>query len=151
APAGSFVVAYTRDASATDQDVRAHRYIVSGGVVIDAGDFSVAGSAGSEDSPSVAMAPDGSFAIAYQSFSPATSNDIRLNRYAPSGALIASNVLVAGGPDAEQHPDIAIDNAGNAVVAYQEFIGGNIDVKARRVSSLGVVGGEINIRDTSRD
>src|SRR5262249_51345743 len=137
--------------SDTDQDVRAHRYTVSQGQVTDAGDFAVAASGTVEDSSSVAMAPNGSFSIAYQFLSPVTSNDIRLNRYSSSGAMIASGVIVANGPEAEQHPDIAIDNAGNAVVAYQKFIGGDFDIKARRVSSHGVVGAEINIRNTSRD
>jgi hypothetical protein len=151
---GSFVVSYTMDYSSTDQDVRAHRYTVTThGVVGDAGDFAVATSGQYEYAASVAMAPDGSFAIAYDAYSPSTGDDILLNRYSPTGAAIASGVVVAGSANTEQSPDIAMDNAGNAVIAYRESgpLNFDFDIRARRVSSTGVVGGEINVRSTSRD
>src|SRR5262249_19257038 len=48
-------------------------------------------------------------------------------------------------------PDVAMDNAGNAVVAYQKanFATGNQEVKAHRVSNTGVVGQEIAIDSDS--
>ena len=42
-----------------------------------------------------------------------------------------------------------MDNNGNAVVAYEALIGGDTDIKAKRVSSTGNLSGEINVRNTT--
>jgi hypothetical protein len=148
---GSFVVAYTLASSGTNEDIHAHRYTVTGGVVTDVGDFTVVSSGSNESRSSVAMAPSGAFDVAYQFAFSATDDDIRLNRYSAAGSLLASGVVVSGSGALEQAPDIAMDNAGNAVVVYQEQVGGDFDIKARRVSSSGVVGSEINVRASGLD
>ena len=151
---GSFVVSYTMDYSDTDWDVYAHRYTVAPhGEVSDAGSFPVATSGSYEYGASVAMAPDGSFAIAYNFVTPSNLGDVLLNRYSPSGVSIAPGVVVAGTADGESSPDIAMDSAGNAVIAYRKYDPNTheFDIKARRMSSSGAVGGEINVRSTSRD
>src|SRR5262249_38635072 len=144
----SFVVSYTVDTTATNQDVRAHRFTVANGVVTDAGDFAVAASAKSESQASVAMAPNGAFDIVYTFAAAGNDDDIRLNRYSSTGALIAANVSITSTGAEERAPDIAMDNAGNAVVVYQKLdvVNGDFDIKARRISSSGVVGSEINVR-----
>src|SRR5262249_4572906 len=96
ASSGSVVVSYTLDYSSTDQDVRAHRFTVSGSTFTDAGDFGVATSGlDDETSSSVAMAPDGSFAIAYQSTfnGKAADHDILISRFSPTGGVLASATI----------------------------------------------------------
>jgi hypothetical protein len=156
ASVGSFVVAYTENLSSTVQilEVRAHRYTVAGGIATDAGDFPVSNLAGfNESHPSVAMAPNGAFDIAYQFGFSATDDDIRLSRYSASGALLQSNVIIAGSGALEQNPDIAMDNAGNAVIVYQKFRSdlGRFTIEARRLSSSGVESAEIDVPSTQLD
>src|SRR5262249_29365419 len=128
-------------------DVRAHRYTITNGVLHDAGDFSVAASSTFDETrSSIAMAPNGAFDIAYQ-FSVSTSDEIALNRYSSTAQLLSS-ALVAQDPAAEQAPDVAMDKAGNAVVVYQKSNGADFDIKAKRVSTAGALGPELNIRNT---
>src|SRR5262249_17516001 len=70
--------------------------------------------------------------------------------YSSTGQLLSS-ALVAQDPAAEQAPDVAMDNGGNAVVVYQKFIGNDFDIKARRINTAGVLGPEFNIRSTGLD
>ena len=49
----------------------------------------------------------------------------------------------------ESQPSVSMDNAGNAVVAWQRVINGNADIMARRVSSAGILGAEMTIAATS--
>ena len=51
----------------------------------------------------------------------------------------------------DQTPSVSMDNSANAVVAYQRLVGYDWDIKARRVSNSGSVGGELNIRNTLAD
>jgi hypothetical protein len=78
----------------------------------------------------------------------AGDSDVLLARYsAAGGPLGTGNIAVARGTD-DSSPDVAMDDAGNAVVAYQKFVGLDFDIKAKRVTSLGAMGGEINVRNT---
>ena len=125
---------------------------MANGIVTHGADFVVVASAKDETSSSVAMAPSGAFDIVYHVSASSTDDDILLNRYSSSGALLASNVGVARGPARERKLDIAMDSAGNAVVVYQTFNGfGDFDVKARRVSIGGSVGSEIIARASGDD
>jgi hypothetical protein len=96
------------------------------------------------------MAPDGRFDVAYTYAWSGTDNDVRLNRYAADGTLLGVNWVAASGIN-EQAPSVAMDNYGNAVVAYQKGNVGAWDIKAVRVSSTGTQGGEIDIASTSDD
>jgi hypothetical protein len=158
---GSLVVSYSQLFTPSDSDVRAHRYSVSrpaGGapVVTDVIDFGVALASDHDESrSSVAMAPDSGFAIAYQfDYSP-TDTDIKLSRFAPDGSVIARQVGLATSGLDEENPDVAMDDFGNAVVAYQKDTLANpgrlYDIKARRVDTAGVVGSEIAVRDGGAD
>jgi hypothetical protein len=144
---GSFVIAYQLENSAQNNDIRVHRYLVSGLSILDKGDFGVATSAKSEWSPSVAMSPDGRFDIAYNYSFSVTDTDIYLCRYSSAGSLIGGAQVIAGSSLNETAPDVAMDNNGNAVVAYlkDNSITGQHDVVARRVSSVGAAGGEITV------
>src|SRR5262245_41534584 len=143
---GNFVVSYTLQFSSTDLDIHARRFNSSGAFLQD---ISVATS-GSEDATrsSVAMSSNGKFDVAYQSqLHGVAEEDILLNRYNAAGGLLGSN-QVAFTTAREMAPSVSMDDFGNAVVAYQKFVGSDFDIKARRVSSTGVMSSEINIRNT---
>src|SRR5262245_791332 len=154
---GSFVITYVLHYSSTDLDVRAHRYTVANGVIADAGDFNISSGVGVEEHPSVAMAPDGAFDIVYESYPQSArtttgfDGSVMFRRSPPSGVLPAGAQVGTTGPSPGLYPDVAMDNAGNAVVAYQKLIGNDYDIKATRVSSTGTVGTETIVRATTRD
>ena len=145
---GNFVVSYTVDVGATNRDIHAQQYLWNAGVIPWRGTLVVADSLKNESRSSVARAPDGRFVVAYQHQHSSTDDDIYARRYSAPGDLIGIQTIAAGGAH-EQAPSLAVDNHGNAVVAYQTRVAGNYDIKARRMSSTGSVGGEINVRNSS--
>jgi hypothetical protein len=144
---GNFVVSYTYDYSSTDQDVYANRYSSTGQFLQE---IPVAVSSHNESRSSVAMSGDGRFAIAYQYQYSSTDDDIYLVRYSATGSPLGSQAVASTGAY-EQAPSVAMDEAGNAVVAYQVWVGNNPHIMARRVSSAGLVGGAINVSGNAGD
>jgi hypothetical protein len=143
---GNFVVSYTYDFSPSDQDIYAHRYNFNAQLQQS---IAVATTTQNESRSSVAMAPDGRFDIAYQYQFSSSDDDIYLNRYSSGGSNLLGHLAVATSTDREQAPSVSMDNSAHAVVAYQRLVGGDWDIKARRVSDI--VGGELNIRNTLAD
>jgi hypothetical protein len=139
--AGDFVVSYTRNTNNNNPDIFAKQYNSSGQLlkVIDVAITPVA-----ETHSGVAMTQDGQFDVAWEQVFGPTDHDIYLKRYSASGDLLGTNT-VAFSSALDESPSIAMDNAGNAVVAWEK--GG--DIKARRISSSGVQGPEINIFSSS--
>jgi hypothetical protein len=89
--------------------------------------------------PSVAMMPNGQFDVAFVSLPPGAASQIYLARYAFNGTQISLGPLATGLPNlggGQQAPSIAMDNHGNAVIAYQQLDGNNWDVFASRVDVL---------------
>ncbi len=137
---GNFVVSYTFNYSSSDQDIYAQRYSNTGqGLQL----IMVATTGNNETRSSVAMAPDGRFDIAYEYQYSSFDHDIYLNRYTTAGGLVGHHAISTSG-DEELTPSVAMNNFGDAVVAYT-WRG---DIEARRVSSSGLVGGEISIGST---
>jgi hypothetical protein len=143
---GNFIVSYTQDFSATDQDVVARQFSSSGSPLQS---LVVANSSSADESrSSVAMTASGQFVIAWQNRNDGTADeDIFLNRYNAAGTSIGGRAI-ATSTLRETNPSVAIDDLGNAVVAYQKLVGSDTDIKATRVSSTGVVGGVIDVRST---
>src|SRR5262249_33449934 len=140
---GNFVISYTEDVGTTDRNVRAVEYDRNFNrlSLIDVGDSTV----GDENSTSVAIPSDNTgFDIAYQ-FQPHGSSQaaIVLNQYGSNSQLNGSH-LISNSTDS-RNPSVATDHVGNAVVVYQRFVGTDFDIKAKRVSTSGAVGGEINV------
>jgi hypothetical protein len=152
---GHFVVAYMRDTNNNNPDVFAKRYDINNNLL---NVVNVATTSKAEINPTIAMALDGRFDVAYQLQFSSSDDDILVNRYGPTGVLFGTNAVATSGKR-EQAPSIAMDNFGNAVVAYQKFdpgflgFGGDWDIKARRISGTTglLIGGEINIRNTGSD
>jgi hypothetical protein len=142
---GDFVVSYTRDTNNNNPDIFAKLYNTSGQLL---NVVTVAGTSHAEDLSSVAMSPDGRFDVAYQYEFSATDYDVIASRYTASGGLIEQSAI-ASSTALEEAPRIAMDNRGNAVIAYQKFVGNDWDIKARRFSGTGVLSGEINVQSTT--
>jgi hypothetical protein len=142
---GRFTVAYVRDTNNNNPDVFAKRYDSQNNLL---NVFNVGTSSRAETHPSIAMTPDGRFDVAYQFQFSSSDDDVLLARFSSGGSLLGTT-LVAGSSAREQAPSVAMDNFGNAVVAYQKFVGSDFDIKARRVSPLGSLGAEINIQSTT--
>ena len=141
---GDFVVSYTRDTNNNNPDVFAKRYNASG-QLLDV--VNVATSAKAETPSSVAMTPDGRFDVAWEDALSTDNHDIKLNRYSTSGGLLGANTI-ASSTAFDSLPSVAMDNSGNAVVAWQQ--GFLSDIKARRVSSNGIMCAEINIANNGQ-
>ncbi len=141
---GDFVVAYTRETNFTTNNVFAKIYNTNSQLV---GVTSVGGTEFVEDLPSVAMTPNGQFDVAFQEHPNSTTTDIATARYTATGGLLGQFAIDNSG--LAESPSIAIDNHGNAVIAYQQLDGNNWDVEARRLSSTGNLSGTITVQATA--
>jgi hypothetical protein len=152
---GSFVISWSHRGSSTDEGILAERFTVTGPTnaptITPKGIFGVNTDANLKDFSSVAMAPDGKFDIAYQRQAGAGSSnwDILASQYGSTGSLVRGNIHINLDGDPEANPSIAMDDAGNAVVAYQRLVGGDYGIYANRLSAGGVVGGMITVHDDS--
>jgi hypothetical protein len=126
---GYFVVGYTYDYSATDQDIYAGVF-TSNGLALRS--IPVTYAVAPELTPSVACS-DNSFVIANQ-----TGGDIFLTRYSWWSGYPEwdSRVDVSGRFDA--NPDVSLDTvSGEAMVVYQSWNGSNWDIRGRFVAPYG--------------
>jgi hypothetical protein len=113
--------------------------------------INVATTARAETSPTIAMAPDGRFDVAWEEAFSATDHDIRMNRY-DSFAQLADSFGIATTSFSESSPSISMDRFGNSVVAWSRAGGnGGHDIKARRINSVGFATPEFNIANSFTD
>ncbi len=127
---GSFVVAYMREASFTEQ-IRAQRFDAAGTAV---GGEIIVSTAGARQLPRVAMAPDGRFAVAWDH-----APHVEARLYTADGTPVTGELTVDESGLA-RFPEVAMDSAGRFVVAWQKSttFGEVGHVKARRYSATGV-------------
>jgi hypothetical protein len=139
--AGNFAVTWTVVNSNTgDKGIQARRFR-NDGVALGAA-FSVANSAQTnEQHPDIARAPDGRFAITFQS---GTDGNVILKRYAANASLVGTHTIAAGAA-LQIEPRVSMDTNANTMVAWQEISGDNSRIRARRVTNAGVVAATINI------
>jgi hypothetical protein len=142
---GNFVVAWTLEYSSSDEDVLARRYTASGGAL--SGIITVSGTSASETYPDVARAPDGRFAVSYASDN--GNGDVILKRYANTGTLVNTH-SIATGTSQQLNPRISMDRNANTMVVWQEMVGSDYDIKARRVSNTGVRGTVLGVAASTR-
>lgn len=141
---GRFAISYTLDYSASDQDVFVQPFTSAGGYLPV---ITVANSWKNERYSSIAMAPDGRFDVAYELQFDGSDLDIWANRYSAAGALLGSHPIATSSVF-EGAPSIAMNDYGDAVVAYEASVNGVHDIKARWLYSWGYMGNEINITNT---
>ncbi|MDQ3990737.1 MAG: hypothetical protein M3245_00290 [Actinomycetota bacterium] len=89
------------------------------------------------DDPQVAMDPGGNAVVVWRRYDGANSR-IQARARSASGALSGVQTLSAAGRMA-QHPQVAVDLAGNAVVVWERYDGANWRIQARRRSASGGV------------
>jgi hypothetical protein len=140
---GPFVITWTHQVNASNDDIQAERFVISGGVPHAQGIFAVVADANVEDAPSVAMAPNGLFDITYERQFSGADWDIFASQYGITGGLVRGLVFINFDSNPEHNPTIAMDATGNAVVAYQEFFGITSEIVANRLGSDGSVGSMI--------
>jgi hypothetical protein len=146
--AGNFVITYTLDRNATE-NVEVSLFNSGGGLVKTFAVTNV-GLTHNASSSHVARSPDGRFDVVYLYDFSKTDTDVYLKRYSAAGSLLGTST-VAATTDLEEAPSLSIDNAGNAVVAWQQLVTGfNWDIKARRVSSTGALGSVINVQSSTQ-
>lgn len=81
------------------------------------------------DLPSVALASDGSYAVAWTSYTELThlvhtrNRQVKLRHYPASGAALLARTVEDSG--AHPGPEVAFDGAGNTVVAFRKYPFGN--------------------------
>lgn len=144
---GDFVVAWTVDYSFTDQDVHARMFRDNGTAIGNA--FSVAASSQGELTPDVARSPDGRFAISYKHQTGSNNGDVMVKRYSSTGSLVNTH-SIASGTRQQWNPRISMDNSANTIVVWQEQVGNDFDVKARRISNAGSVGSTLIVSNSTR-
>jgi hypothetical protein len=87
--------------------------------------------------PAVVMHDSGSFVVVWES-SVRGSFEIRARRFDPSGAPQGGEIAVnATTASAQRVPAIAMDRAGNFVVAWRSNIDGSFEIQAQRFDALG--------------
>jgi len=133
---GNVVVAWQSEVPGHGDEIRARRFDACGAPRSD--EIAVnAVSAGQQGAPAVAMTPEGSFVVAWQTI--VQSNlEVRARRFdsrgAPAGGEIAVNTHTG---NANSDPAVAIDARGNFVVAWESTIAGSYEIRARRFDSRG--------------
>jgi hypothetical protein len=133
---GNVVVAWQSEVPGHGDEIRARRFDACGLPRSD--EIAInAVSAGQQGAPSIAMAPDGSFVVAWQTI--IQSNlEVRARRFdssgTPAGGELAVNTRTGS---ANSDPAIASDARGNFVVAWESTIAGSYEIRARRFDARG--------------
>jgi hypothetical protein len=133
---GNAVVAWQSEVPGHGDEIRARRFDACGAPRSDETGVNVV-SAGQQGAPSVAMTPEGSFVVAWQTI--VQSNlEVRARRFdssgAPAGGEIAVNTRTG---NANSDPAVALDAHGNFVVAWESSIAGSYEIRARRFDARG--------------
>jgi hypothetical protein len=115
---GDFVVVYTLDNVSGDQDIDFQKFSLQGAPQ-DLGPRIVADSPQPETHASVARTPDGRFFVAYEVGTQAGDHDIILKQFSGGGGTVQATTTVASTAADETLPSVAVNNDGNAVVAWQ--------------------------------
>lgn len=136
---GTIVVAWANVSTSTNTDVRFRRY-TSDGTPLDAADRSVSlATSLREENPSVAVAPDGSFVIAYAAYKASGDADIAFDFYDANGAFVRRVVEPSPAGIIAFEPDIAITPSGTIAAIWTRTgtgTGGG-DILARVFDSQG--------------
>jgi hypothetical protein len=144
---GSFVITWVHQYSTTDRDIYAERFVVTNGLPFAQGVFGVNVDTNDELATSVAMAPDGRFDVAYERHYSGEDWDIFANQYSGGGTLLRAMIPINFDGLPEFAPSISMDNAGDAVVAYQRYNGVDFGIDVNRLTSTGSVGPMITVQD----
>ena len=113
---GDFVVVWSYDHSSSDTDIKAQRFRASGSKLGSV--LNVSTSSRNETQPSVAMAGNGDFIVAWTHEYSDRNDNIRAKRFSANGRPLGSAFWVANSFHNERAPDIAASEDGRFAVAY---------------------------------
>jgi hypothetical protein len=163
---GSFVVVWQSDA-AGEYDIYMQRYDNLGNPLGSETQVNVDEELGRQSRPSIAMDATGDFVVAFESqntiidieleFNPQAIGDdddfdIYAQRFNADGTPQGMNFLVNTTTDEDQSaPDVAMDNAGNFVIAYEDTSTGGYNILARPYTATGAGGTEIPLNTDAGD
>ncbi len=144
--AGNFVVAWTDFGLLGDSDIFARRFDADGnalGGIFQVNDASLNNRSG----PSIAMADDGRFVIAWKGGDALTDEDIFARRFDATGAALdGSDIVVEGAAGGDYDAAVAINNSGEFAVLWDDPGG----VKLQRFNANGTTnGGQITVDGSS--
>jgi len=157
---GSFVVvwrhAYTVSKNTSSSDVHGQRFDPSGSPV--GGEFVASSSSNGHSYPTVGMADDDSFVVAWMRNSGSQKEgwNVYGQRFAAGGAKVGAEFRVNDYLPGEQgHPSLAMDGQGNFLLAWQSpnQDGSDYGVYARRYNTSGAaISGEfrVNVKTSGR-
>ena len=145
--AGNFVIAWTGKGSGDSNGIYARRYNAAGTAL--GTEFRVnTTSNGNQDDPSIAMASDGHFVIAWGGKGSSDSNGVYARRYNAAGTAQGSEFQVSVTENGNQDdPRIAMSASGLFVIAWSgQGSGDSNGVYARRYNTVGTAqGGEFRV------
>ena len=152
-PAGDYVAVWTSypPTRNTSYGVYAQRYNVSG--VAQGSEFEVSTSTNSRQvHPDVAMDSTGDFVVAWVTYN--SGRQILAQRYNAAGAAVGSQIQVSSDTGSDNRPSIAMDSAGDFVVAWDSYgqDGSQEGVYAQRFNAAGTAQGsefQVNTYTTS--
>jgi hypothetical protein len=140
--AGNFVVAWEQPANSSfepfrDFQVRAQRFNAAG--TKQGGEFEVTtlAEAGASREPDVAMNSQGNSPSPGISSRPTAATDILVQRYAATGVQVGTRIQADQSSGDLYSPSIALNDAGNFVVAWSDLTDGDDDVMAREFGADG--------------
>lgn len=141
-PGGGFVMVY-EDTDGSGTSIRAETYDVNGVRVTTGVPTVIAPDPGAPtiSNPEIAMRPDGSYLVAYQTSNNAGDTDI-VGRIVDTSGVVSGQFTIFDQTDDTTDPDAAALTNGNYVVVYEDEFGGSttdIDVKFTIVNPTGAV------------
>ena len=143
---GDFVVVWKEYNDSDPDNIYARRYAQNGQALGNA--FRVNPSTSRQSAPDVAMDDLGNFVVTYECYEDGDFRGICASRYDSSGASLGSSFVVNTTTTGFQDvPKVAMDNAGNFVVAWEDD--DSIDMQ-RYDSSGAPQGSEVSVTNISR-
>ncbi|MCB1494827.1 MAG: hypothetical protein KDJ86_03495 [Bauldia sp.] len=139
-PGGGFVMVY-EDNDGLGTSIRVDTYDADGNRIVTGVPETIADNPilATISNPEVAMRPDGSYLVAYQSKNLLGDTDI-VGRIVSSSGTVGAQFTIFNEPDDASNPDVAVLTNGNFVVVYEdEFMGADLDVKFTIVSPTGSI------------
>ena len=144
-PDGGFVMVY-EDANASGISIRAETYDIDGNRITTGVPVAIANDPGGAtviSNPEIAMHPDGSYLVTYQTSNGAGDTDI-VGRIVNTSGVVGGQFTIFNETDDSTNPDAATLTNGNYVVVFQdEFAGADNDPQFEIISPTGtsVAGG----------
>jgi hypothetical protein len=146
---GSSVVVWTDSFSSVDHDIRAQRLNAVGQKV--GPEIVVSGSSLDEGNASVAMDAHGDFVVAWRQTQPGGDTNVIAQKFDPNGFRLGGIVPVGVGTFAETDPSVAMDAAGDFVVAYtRNTNNNNPDIFAKRFNTAEQLVGVVSVATTPK-